>query len=132
MDVASVSVVIPVFEARETLKAALASVAAQTLQPLEILVVDDASPVPPDVPAPARTLRAPRNRGPAAARNLGIAAARGRFVAFLDADDLWLPGKLAAQAEAALARPQSRRLPMRRRNLGALARGRPPAPALAP
>jgi glycosyltransferase involved in cell wall biosynthesis len=105
MDEASISVVIPVFDAPENLKAALASVAAQTLAPLEILVVDDASPIPPDIPAGAQLLRAPQNRGPAAARNLGVAAARGRFVAFLDVDDLWFPDKLAAQAAAALARP---------------------------
>jgi glycosyltransferase involved in cell wall biosynthesis len=105
MEPASVSVVIPVFGAGEGLRAALDSVAAQTLAPLEIIVVDDASPVLPDVDAEVRLIRLAQNRGPAVARNQGVAQARGRFVAFLDADDLWLPGKLEAQAKAALARP---------------------------
>lgn len=105
MNEATISVVIPFFNEPANLAAALASVAAQTLQPLEILVVDDGAPVAPDVQAPVRLLKTGRNLGPAAARNLGVAAACGRFIAFLDADDLWLPDKLRVQAAAALARP---------------------------
>jgi len=105
LDEASISVVIPFFGAHEALKAALASVAAQTLAPMEVLVIDDASPEPPDVSDTIRLLRLAKNCGPAAARNVAIAGARGRFLAFLDADDLWAPGKLKAQAAAALARP---------------------------
>jgi len=48
-----------------------------------------------------------QNKGPAASRNLGIRHAAGRWIAFLDADDLWLPDKLAQQVEAMLARPDA-------------------------
>ena len=83
----------------------LASLAAQTYDDWELILVDDASPQDPTphvlahVPQ-ARVIRLDRNRGPSAARNRGIEEARGRYVAFLDSDDLWEPGKLAAQVAA--------------------------------
>lgn len=97
-----VSVIIPVFRRQEPGVAALRSVLAQTGVDLEVVLVDDGSPEPFALPAdlkdhPAiRLIRQP-NGGPAAARNCGIGAARGDWIAFLDSDDLWRPGKLSGQ-----------------------------------
>jgi glycosyltransferase involved in cell wall biosynthesis len=101
------SVVIPAYDAENTIEACLASVAAQTHAPLQALVVDDNSR---DGTAMAvqrcgifmrnagielRYFRLNQNSGPSRARNLGIDEATGRYVAFLDADDIWAPEKLA-------------------------------------
>ncbi len=113
MAATSVSVVIAAYNAERTIEAAVASVARQTLLPLELLVVDDAST---DGTAAAagravaalpggRVLRQPRNGGPAAARNAGVAAATGEWVAFLDGDDVWLPWKLERQTAAVARQP---------------------------
>jgi glycosyltransferase involved in cell wall biosynthesis len=101
----AVSVITPVWNAAATLAAAVASVEAQSVADWEMLVVDDGSTdgsraLAADLArrdARIRPLGLPGNRGPAAARNAGIGAARGRFLAFLDADDLWHPEKLAVQ-----------------------------------
>jgi glycosyltransferase involved in cell wall biosynthesis len=103
----SVSVVVPCYNAQATIRRALASVAAQSVRPTEVIAVDDAST---DATADEltrlaaehgagwlRVLRLPANRGPASARNAGWAAARGAYVAFLDADDTWHPRKLEVQ-----------------------------------
>jgi glycosyltransferase involved in cell wall biosynthesis len=94
------SVVIPVYNRAALLGQALHSVLAQTEQDFEIVVVDDGS-----ADNPSRVVEAladPRiifvrqeNRGGGAARNTGIAKARGRFIAFLDSDDRFLPHHLA-------------------------------------
>ena len=99
-----ISVVIPAYNAARTLPQTLASVLAQTHAALEVLVVDDGST---DATADAvaevsridpRVRRLPQTRaGVAAARNRGIEAARGAFLAVLDADDLWHREKLARQ-----------------------------------
>ena len=89
-----VSVVVPCYNRAELLDAALRSVAAQTFRDFEIVVVDDGSTDgTPLVLAEwerrgARVLRQ-ANRGPSAARNNGVRAARGELLAFLDSDDLW-------------------------------------------
>jgi glycosyltransferase involved in cell wall biosynthesis len=97
----SVSVVIPAYNATRTLPATFASIEAQTVQPLEIVVVDDgSSDATVDVASQlgARVVRQ-ANAGHAAARNTGVGAAEGRYVAFVDADDLWLPEKLERQLD---------------------------------
>ena len=100
-----VSIVIPVYNASAVIGRALASVAAQTFERYEVIVVDDASDDDLDgALAPfrhlgLRVLRHDVNQGAAAARNSGAAAARGRFIAFLDADDEWLPAKLSMQVD---------------------------------
>lgn len=102
------SVIIPFRDAEATLPETLASLAAQTEPDWEALLIDDASCDSSLAIAMAAAARDPRlrvihdaaqthKRGTAASRNLGIAAARGEYIALLDADDRWLPGKLAAQ-----------------------------------
>jgi glycosyltransferase involved in cell wall biosynthesis len=102
--------VIPAFDAAPHLAATLASVRAQTAGDLEVIVVDDGSTdATAEVAgsfAEVRLLRQP-NRGVSAARNLGLSAAAGRYVALLDADDLWRPGKLERQLAAVRECPGS-------------------------
>jgi glycosyltransferase involved in cell wall biosynthesis len=96
----NVAVVIPAFESAAFLPAALRSVHAQTQPPAEVVVVDDGSRDASAVVAAragARVLRQ-GNAGPGAARNHGIAVTRAELIAFLDADDVFLPEKLALQA----------------------------------
>jgi glycosyltransferase involved in cell wall biosynthesis len=95
-----VSVIIPAYNAERYLAEALDSVAAQGYRPLEVIVVDDGST---DGTA-GLAARFPNvrymyqaNRGPAAARNAGLALAQGEMVAFLDADDVWSDDKLQVQ-----------------------------------
>ena len=96
-----VSVIIPTYNRADLVRQAVASVKAQTYRDFEIVVVDDGGTdgtyevlsAGPEL----RVLRHPHRRGVAAARNLGVAAARGEWLAFLDSDDLWLPDKLARQ-----------------------------------
>jgi glycosyltransferase involved in cell wall biosynthesis len=98
-----VSVVIPVFNRFDVLTEAVASVLAQTRLPKEILIVDDGSTDDgadmsfshPDVSI--RQIRLRTNSGAPVARNTGVLAAQGEWIAFLDADDLWEPEKLARQ-----------------------------------
>lgn len=105
--VADVTVVIPAYNCARTIERAVASVAAQTYKPREVIVVDDASTdntiavvsdelrKHPDIQI--RLIRHPENRGPAVARNTGWGQAQGIFIAFLDADDAWHPQKLEMQ-----------------------------------
>jgi glycosyltransferase involved in cell wall biosynthesis len=108
----AVSVVIPTRNRPRHVARAVRSVLAQTFSDLEILVVDDASTddvgavLAPLADARVRVLRHDRRRGACAARNTGIDAARGRFVALLDDDDEWMPGKLAAQVARFASTPE--------------------------
>lgn len=105
----AVSVVIPFYRARY-LRAAIASVRAQTFSDYEIIVVDDGSPDRADVEAhllsegPRLRYLRQENQGPAAARNAALRAACGQFVAFLDSDDTWEPTYLQEQLDG-LTRP---------------------------
>ena len=96
-----ISCIIPVYNGEQYLDETLDSVFAQNYSPLEVVVVDDGST---DGTADLIKARAEEilylhqvNAGPAAARNAGIAAAAADFLAFVDADDLWLPDKLTRQ-----------------------------------
>lgn len=105
-----VSVVMPAYNAGPYLEAAIRSVLEQDYPAVELIVVDDgSSDGTPEFAAGfgerVRVLRQ-RNAGPAAARNRGMAAARGELVAFLDADDVWLPGKLRAQVDHLRSHPE--------------------------
>jgi len=107
-----VSVVIPAFNAAATISDTLASVFAQTLDDFEVIVVDDgSSDGTAQVVSSVRDTRiriiTQPNQGVAAARNTGIEAARGGLVAFVDADDLWLPAKLERQVSLLRADPRA-------------------------
>jgi glycosyltransferase involved in cell wall biosynthesis len=104
-----VSVVIPAYNAERFLAEAVASVKAQSYRPIEIVIVDDGSrdgtatligrlAADSDADLPIRGL-AQANAGPSAARNAGIAAAQGEYLAFLDADDRLHPQKIAEQVK---------------------------------
>lgn len=94
-----ISVVIPAYNAAAFLRRAIDSVLAQSIAPRDVIVVDDGSTDDTASIAAScgvRVITQP-NGGVAAARNTGVAAATGQQVAFLDSDDVWLPGKLEAQ-----------------------------------
>ena len=97
-----VAVVIPAYNADRYLGDALRSLAEQDLRPDEVVVVDDGSTDGTAALAERHgaTLLRQDRRGPGAARNRGVEATRSPFVAFLDADDWFTPGKLAAQVAA--------------------------------
>jgi glycosyltransferase involved in cell wall biosynthesis len=102
-----VSIVIPVY-GRQTLGVrALRSARSQDVEGMEIVVVDDASDPPFQLPADLtvdpriRVVRHNENRGAGRARDTGVAAAQGAWIAFLDSDDYWLPGTLAPRLELA-------------------------------
>ncbi len=106
----SVSCVVPVFNGAPYLEEAVASIEAQSWGPIEVIVVDDGSTdATPDViarlGARVRAIRQDHS-GAATARNCGIAAASGSFLAFLDADDLWQPEKIAVQMAQFELRPE--------------------------
>lgn len=109
---ALVSIVTPAFNAERYLPRTLESVLAQTYPNWEMLVADDCST---DATrrlaeeyaardARIRPVALARNSGPAMARQAAVESARGRFVAFLDSDDLWLPAKLQRQLDFMEAR----------------------------
>jgi glycosyltransferase involved in cell wall biosynthesis len=100
----AVSVVIPVYNAEPYLEDTLKSVFAQTYPHIEIIAVDDGSSDR-SVEILERysgrvVLVRQKNSGPAVARNRGVREARGKWIAFLDADDLWAPTKIQRQLDA--------------------------------
>ena len=106
----TVSVVIPAYNAASFIRRAIDSVLVQTAADLELLVVDDGSSdaTLQVLAGYGSRLRAvtQANAGPAAARNRGLAEACGRYVAFLDVDDWWLPDKLRQQVALLDSRPE--------------------------
>ncbi len=112
-----VSVVIPVYRAERFLDEAIESVRAQAYSDWELLLVDDGGADGSAAIAKRHAARDPRrvrllahpngeNRGASASRNLAIRHARGAYIALLDADDVWLPGKLEAQVRLMDANPE--------------------------
>lgn len=98
-----VSVIIPAYQVAQSIAATLDSVLAQTFKDYEIIVVNDGSPDSKELEKALEPFRdrivylCQENQGLSGARNTGIRAARGKYVAPLDADDLWTPEHLAAQ-----------------------------------
>jgi len=106
-----VSVIIPAFNRKKTIRRAVESVLAQSYKPIELIVVDDGSvdgtaEELSEFGSRLRVIKQP-NAGPSAARNTGIRAATGDLVAFLDSDDAWLPEKLARQISLLNQAPQA-------------------------
>lgn len=105
-----VSVVIPAFNAEKYIAGTLSSVCMQTYHNLEILVVNDVSTdQTEDIVREFMTMdkrihlvNLERNGGVANARNIGVRVARGRYIAFLDSDDLWTPDKIQSQMDVVL------------------------------
>jgi len=107
---ALVSVVIPAYNCARTIRQTLESALTQEDAELEVIVVDDGSSdatveIVEAIPDPRVRLVRQSNAGPAAARNTGTLQARGTWVAYLDADDLWLPHKLRTQLAVLSSRP---------------------------
>jgi glycosyltransferase involved in cell wall biosynthesis len=111
----TVSVIIPVYNGERFLAEAIQSVLDQTLPPDEIIMVDDGSTDGSAAIVAGLASRSPlpihyvyqENQGPGAARNVGIQRAHGNFLAFLDADDLWLPEKNRCQMQILMEHPQA-------------------------
>jgi glycosyltransferase involved in cell wall biosynthesis len=106
----SISVIVPVFNAEQYLSCALDSILAQDYQPHELIVVDDGSN-----DATAEIAKSysqvhyvhQRNQGPAIARNTGLHHATGKLISFLDADDVWLPGRSSMEINYLAAHPEA-------------------------
>lgn len=134
-----VSVITPAFKAARFIGETIGSVQAQSLEDWEMMIADDCSPDDTCEVVAGFASKDPRiklirqdaNQGPAAARNAALAQATGRYIAFLDSDDLWLPEKLEkqvdfmAQKDCAISYTCYRRLSEDSRTLGHLIR--PPA-----
>jgi glycosyltransferase involved in cell wall biosynthesis len=108
-----VTVVIPAFNASKTIERAVDSVLVQGFHDYEIVVIDDKSTddtaevVQRRYGEQVRLLRLPQNVGESGAMNAGITDARGEFIAFLDADDEWLPDKLEPQVAVLKRNPRA-------------------------
>jgi len=106
-----VSVVIPAYNAERTLKASIDSVLVQDFRDFEIIVVNDGSSDSTKSILAAYDSQIQvidqNNRGAPAARNTGVRAARGKYIAFLDSDDLWNPDKLTQSVHALEANPSA-------------------------
>lgn len=101
-----VSIVMPYYNAAKYIKETVDAIIAQTYQDWELIIVDDCSPAPETavvlqeveaMDSRIKVIKAEVNGGAGAARNLGIAAAQGRYLAFCDSDDWWYPTKLEEQ-----------------------------------
>lgn len=105
-----ISVVIPTYNRAPWLAEALASIAAQSMAPLEVLVIDDGSTDKTEQVCQEASCDVhyfyQDHRGVSAARNRGIAEAKGEWLAFVDSDDLWKPEKLEIQLQYVRAHPE--------------------------
>lgn len=105
-DLPTFSVVVPLYNKRDYVRQTVESVLAQSLQPLEVIVIDDGSTdgsaaAIADLAGDRLRIVRQANAGVSAARNRGVAEARGRWIALVDADDLWLESHLATLDELA-------------------------------
>lgn len=105
-----VSIIVPTYNCAQFLSEALDSILTQQYPNIEVIVVDDGSnddsaDIADGFGSPVKVIRQ-KNQGPAAARNRGVRESSGEYLAFLDGDDVWLPGKLFAQMEYFLSHPE--------------------------
>ena len=102
-----VSIIVPVYNGEKYLREALESVFEQDYSPYEVIVIDDGSTDDSARIAQSFAVRYvyQENQGPAIARNKGIEISTGEYIAFIDQDDTWLPGKLSIQMKHLLADP---------------------------
>jgi len=105
-----ISIIIPTYNSSSFIEETIGSIAAQTRQDLELIVVDDGSTddtveMISGMAYPVKLVRQ-QNRGRGAARNNGVSQATGEYIAFLDHDDLLLPGSIAARAAYLEAHPE--------------------------
>ena len=114
-----ISVVMPAYNCAKTLAASVESVLAQTFEDWELLIIDDCSAddtlalmrqLKIQDPGRIRLFRNKTNRGVGLTRMRGVNAARGRWIAFLDSDDLWTPDKLEKQIRLADEKPEAKLL----------------------
>jgi len=107
-----ISVIIPAYNAQKTILETVESVLQQTFVDFEVIIVDDGSQdstlkIVSDITDSRLKVLSYPNAGACVSRNRGFAQAKGEFIAFLDADDLWTPDKLEAQLAALQANPQA-------------------------
>lgn len=106
-----ISVILPTYNRENSIKVAIDSVLSQTYSNIELIIVDDASTdntkdiVMSIKDSRIRYIRHEKNKGAAAARNTGIKASKGLYIAFQDSDDKWLPRKLEKQVDLILNTP---------------------------
>ncbi|WP_107697514.1 glycosyltransferase family 2 protein [Campylobacter concisus] len=101
----SVTIIMPSYDSEKFIIESIESVLAQTYSNWELIIVDDCSPDDSnkiitkyvDSDGRIKLIKLQKNSGPAVARNTAIEAASGRYIAFLDSDDVWLPNKLETQ-----------------------------------
>ncbi|MBD2464446.1 glycosyltransferase [Oscillatoria sp. FACHB-1407] len=108
-----ISVIIPAYNAADTISETIASVLNQTYSNLELIVIDDGSQdatvdIVTAIADPRIQVFSYPNSGVAISRNRGLTHATGDFIAFLDADDIWTPDKLEAQRQALQANPNAK------------------------
>ena len=104
-----VSVIVPTHNRNRLLVHAVKSILAQTYSPYEIIIVDDcgaAEWVVKDFGDTVHYIRIPQTPSPAESRNAGMKNARGKYIAFLDDDDIWFPSKLYRQVEVLEKNPE--------------------------
>ena len=107
-----ISVILPVYNGERTIRETIESVLNQTFSGFELIVVNDGSKdstleILAQIEDPRLQVYSYPNAGVAASRNRGIARAVGEYLAFIDADDLWMPGKLKAQLKTLQRNPRA-------------------------
>jgi len=107
-----ISVVIPAYNAENTIKATVKSVLNQTFADFELIIINDGSKdstldIISGITDPRIKIISQPNAGPQKSRNRGVSEAKGEYLAFLDADDLWTPEKLESQLKALQTNPEA-------------------------